>query len=192
MSRERFDPATFPLEADLSRADVRVLYSLCRNKSVVEFGCGGSTVLLANFAASVVSYDTSQDWIERTKYRLAQEKKHACRGIYWYSSVPAPSEMPRADVYFIDGVPDLRAQWVSAVIERRLAETIIIHDSRSQIMDSIASCFTYPAVLSLRTLEYHADGSNLLVIRLGQPVVYENWNLTETEARLPHLPPRSL
>ncbi len=183
-----FDPMTFPLEADLSRADVRLLYEFCQGKTVVEFGCGGSTVLLAQFAAKVSSYDTDRDWINRTARRLEREPKpdHARPTLTHYTSFP-PRELPKADVYFIDGyVPD-RVRWVKLAIEERLTETIVVHDSRSSAMSDIGPMLTYPLTMSLRSLTYHLDGSNMLVIRAGAPVEYVNWNAAEPAYRLPFL-----
>jgi hypothetical protein len=188
MKKTEFDPQTFPLEADLSRADVRVLYNFCCDKEVVEFGCGGSTVFLAKIARRVMSYDTSRDWIMRTKIRLEKEIAHNCKGIDLYSSVP--DKLPQADVYFIDGADKLRPLWVAAAIDRELAPIIIVHDTRRAVtMNSIGPIFVHPRTLKLRSVEYHADGSNMMVIRAGEALKYEDWNVTEPENRLPSLPP---
>ena len=183
MVDSEFDPATVLLEADLSRADVRVLYDFCRDKSVVEFGCGGSTLLLARFCNKVVSYDTSTAWINHTKKRLELEASHTCEEIHLCGKT-APDNLPTADVYFLDGHSQLRAEWLATVICRRLAKTILVHDSRSPIMSSIATVLVHPIALSIRTVEYHYDNSNMLVVRIDDPVKYEDWNLTEPENRL--------
>lgn len=184
-----FDPATYQLEADLSRADVRVLYNLCANKDVIEFGCGGSTVLLAQFAASVRSYDTDVAWIDRVKCRMEREPEEVrsrLHDIHLCSGEP-PTDLEAGGVYFIDGyVPD-RAKWVAAVIDRCLADTFLVHDSRSSAMNDIGPLLSYPRTLALRSLTYHADGSNMLVIKCGPPCEWSNWNATEPENRLPFL-----
>ncbi len=199
-----FDPDTFPLEADLSRADVRVLHRLCAGRRVVEFGCGGSTVLLAHFVPLLLSYDTDPSWVERTKQRIAREPLpvrpgpecgvcpgaciHRCILVEHFDETDrVPADLPAADVYFIDGYVPLRAAWLEAVITRRLAETIIIHDSRSSAMTDIGRVLAYPLTLSLRSLEYHADGSNLLIVRAGAPCEWVNWNEAEPDNRLPFL-----
>lgn len=182
-----FDPTAFPLEADLSRADVRLLYRLCDGKSVVEFGCGGSTVMLAHFCASLRSYDTDPSWIERTQRRLAREDSALNARVMLFGCNSVPADLPAADVYFVDGyVPD-RKLWIEAIIDRRLAEVIIVHDSRSSAMTDIGQVISWPRSLSLRSLEYHVGGSNMLLIRCGAPCEYVNWNEAEPENRLPFL-----
>lgn len=185
-----FDPDTFPLQADLSRADVRVLHVLCAGKRVVEVGCGGSTVLLAQFCAGVVSYDTSLDWIERARRRLLREPPETqavVTAIHAYPPGEIPQDLPEADVYFIDGICEDRPAWVQAVVARRLAPLVLHHDSRADCMTALHQALTYPLTLSLRSIEYHVEGSNMLVLRCGAPATYENWNETEPLHRLPFL-----
>jgi hypothetical protein len=64
------NPYVYKTEGDLSRADVVALTLLCRGKDVVEFGIGGSTVLLSQIAKSVVSYEHDQTWIDRIKPKV--------------------------------------------------------------------------------------------------------------------------
>lgn len=183
-----FDPNTFPLEADLSRADVRVLYKYGCDKNVIEFGCGGSTVLLSLFVKSVVSYDTSPDWIARAKRRLEKEAAHNCKGIHLCGR-SVPPNLPKADVYFVDGLDALRAPWAAAAVDRELAPVVIIHDSRRALtMNAIAAVLIHPRTLKISSVDYHADESNMIVIHTRPALKYENWNLTEPENRLPALP----
>lgn len=185
-----FNPATFPLEADLSRADVCVLYEMCAGKSVVEVGCGGSTVLLAQFAASLRSYETDPAWIERTQRRLSREPAEVqarCLSLSPYAPGQIPAMLPTADVYFIDCICEDRAAWLKTVVERRLAPLVLIHDSRSSAMVLIGPVLIWPLTLSLRSIEYHVDGSNLLLVRCDAPCEYVNWNEAEPANRLPFL-----
>ena len=189
-AHESFDPDLFPLEADLSRADVRVLHRLCADKRVVEIGCGGSTVLLAQFCREVRSFDTSADWIERAQRRLLREPaavQAVVLGISAYAPGAIPEVLPEADVYFVDGICEDRPAWVRAVVTRRLAPLVVHHDSRSSCMTTLHEGLPYPVTLALQSLEYHVDGSNMAVLRCGAPVVYENWNETERAHRLPFL-----
>ena len=90
-------------------------------------------------------------------------------------------------MYFIDGYVPSRAPWVEAAISRRLATTIIVHDSRSSAMTDIGRVLVYPLTLSLRSLEYHVNGSNMLVIRADAPAEWFDWNAAEPLNRLPFL-----
>ena len=65
-----FNPYVWKMEGDLSRADVLVLTFLCRNKRVIEFGVGASTIILSQIAKWVVSYDTDQNWIDKIKPKV--------------------------------------------------------------------------------------------------------------------------
>jgi hypothetical protein len=183
VTRPVFDPETFLLEADLSRADVRLLYRFCKDKRVVEFGCGGSTVMLAAFVEHLVSYDTDASWVERTTRRLSREQEHTCAAVVHCGDKP-PVDLPNADVYFVDGFVPHRILWVEEVIRRRLSETIIVHDSRSSAMNDLSKLMVYPLTFSFRSFEFHVDGSNMLVIRAGAPVEYVNWNEAEPKNRL--------
>jgi hypothetical protein len=129
-----------------------------------------------------VSYDTDARWVELV--RRQQPKASVI-----LMSVSVPQEIPSADVYFIDGVEHLRAPWVHFVMERRLAPVIVVHDSRrSEPVRGLQHLLEWPHTAILDRVEYHAEGSNCLVITLRkEPVVYEDWNVTEPENRLPQL-----
>lgn len=186
MTTTPFNLSTFPIEADLSRADVRVLHALCQGKRVVEFGCGGSTALLAAFASRVWSYDTDPAWIARTNARLDREPDRSHVTVERCDET-TPVTLPSADVYFIDGYVPLRPVWIHDVITRRLTKTIVVHDSRSSAMSDVGRVLVYPLTLFVRSLEYHTDGSNMLIIRVDAAVEYANWNEAEPENRLPFL-----
>lgn len=187
MTRPAFDPTTFPLEADLSRADVRLLHKLCAGKAVVEFGCGGSTILLAQFAERVRSYDTDSSWLERTQRRLDRDPDHAPVELRQCQEGVVPDGLPPADVYFIDGWCPDRPKWVREVVLRGLTGLLIYHDSRSGEMTTLASALVYPVTQCLRSVEYHVEDSNMVVLRCGEGVKYVNWNEAEPENRLPFL-----
>jgi hypothetical protein len=182
-----FNPMTFPLEADLSRADVRLLHKLCAGKSVVEFGCGGSTVLLGSFASRVISYDTDPSWISRTASRLSREPGHTCAELRQCQEGVVPDGLPPADVYFIDGWCPDRPKWVREVVLQGLTTLLVYHDSRSGEMTTLASALVYPVTLCLRSVEYHVEDSNMAVMQCGEGVKYVNWNEAEPENRLPFL-----
>lgn len=188
------NPATVPLEADLSRNDVRVLHQLCLGKTVVEFGTGGSTLLLARFSRVVLSYDHDADWINlvwRTVQRRRAEGVRMSKIVLGH--VPdcrPPKKLPKVGAMFIDGRRDRRHFWVETAIRRNLAPVIILHDSRAK-KSPIAACealLTWPLTLRIDRIAYHYNNSNHVVIWLrDKPVVYENWNKTEKARRLPHL-----
>lgn len=76
-----FDPRTVLIQGDISRADAVVLVNLCAGRSVVEFGMGGSTLLLARCAKELSSYDTDLEWYEITECRIAQIPDKTCKPV---------------------------------------------------------------------------------------------------------------
>jgi len=188
------NPRTIPLEADLSRNDVAVLHKLCHGKTVVEFGTGGSTLLLARFSRVVLSYESDPDWINLVWRTLQKRRVDGVRmAKIVLNHVPdcvPPAKLPRVGAVFIDGRRDRRHLWVEAAIRRNLAPVIILHDSRAK-KSPIAACtslLTWPLTLRIDRIAYHYSSSNHVVIWLrDRPVAYENWNKTEPARRLPHL-----
>lgn len=182
------NPHTVIIEADLSRADVVHLVELCKGKRVVEFGCGGSTVLLAQVAAQLTSYDSSADWVKLARERLKKEGAVCPTKIEFLKDASKPPQTaPRADVYFIDGLRKFRPGWTRAVIDRGLASVIAMHDSRRPNLD-VEFLLQCPTILKLQRLDVHPNNSNLLVIHTRErPVAWENWNLTEPFNRAKHL-----
>ena len=66
------------IDGDLSQADAAVLSMLCRNKSVVEYGVGASTLILSQVASKVVSYDTETSWILKVNEKLENIENRTC------------------------------------------------------------------------------------------------------------------
>lgn len=181
------DPQTVPIEADLSRADVVLLHKLCANRNVVEFGAGGSTLLLAQIATYLESYEPDPKWVDCVTTRLRAMKDTCGTRVVALPNSKPPADLPPADVYFIDGPRYARPKWVHAVIERGLARVIALHDSR-RAETGYGFLFETPCVLRLDRIVPHAAQSNItLFILRAEPVAWENWNLTEPENRLPHL-----
>jgi hypothetical protein len=188
------NPRKVPIEADLSRHDVHVLHELCRGKTVVEFGTGGSTLLLARFARVVVSYEHDKEWINfvhRAAVRRRKAGTRMCRIILEH--VPdcmPPRSVPRVGVAFIDGRRDHRHFWVEFALRRKIAPVIVLHDSRAE-KSPIAACqslLTWPLTLRIDRVAYHYKNSNHLVVWMrDRPALYENWNRIEKSGRLPHL-----
>ena len=176
----KLDPATCLTRADLSRADHQVLHRFCSGATVIEFGCGGSTLFLVQIAKSLTSYDTNQEWITLVKKQLPGTVNY-CKTV--------PAVLPKADVHFVDGLASLRPAWVRRCLEQRAAKTIIVHDSRrTNPVAGLGCLLEWPLTAVIEKVEYHYLGSNCLVVTLrDKPVVYENWNVTEPKNRLPQL-----
>jgi hypothetical protein len=184
-----FDPLTVPIQGDLSRNDVVVLHELCQGGSVVEFGMGGSTLLISRIANSLTSYDTNQEWLDRTRKRLMAITDKTCEPDLHLIS-DTPSSIPECDVLFIDGLGDIRWEWMRHF---RAAKVLVCHDSLGDTGGNGPTVYNMMGELfrSMENVElldrayYHYKDSNMVVVfRRDKPIKYVNWNAVETENRL--------
>ncbi len=184
------DPKTVIIQGDLSRQDAAVLLELCQGKNVVEFGVGGSTLLIARVAQSLRSYDTSSEWLGRTAARIRKiEPELSCVPEFSHVAHVA-DDIQECDVLFIDGKGDDRFLWLKFFPK---CKVLICHDSLGDtgghgptlyhVMGELFNnrlCVEY-----LDRADFHYKGSNMAVVyRRPEPIQYHNWNLTETENRL--------
>lgn len=189
------DPLTVPIQGDLSRQDAVVLAELCQNKKVIEFGVGGSTLLIARVAKALESFDTDLGWLDRTRRRLDKLKPElTCLPQLRHTS-GVPETIDDCDVLFIDGRGDDRFKWLKFFPK---CQTLICHDSLGDTGGNGPTLYHVMAELfrdraSLEYLDhasFHHQGSNMVVVhRRREPIRYQNWNLTELENRLdPYAP----
>lgn len=182
------DYQTITIMGDLSRLDVKVLIDECTDKNVVEFGCGGSTIIAAMCAKSVTSYDTDQVWVDRTLSKLSKLTGLSCTPtINTISSTPL--DIPECDVLFIDGLGGMRSEWMQHFPK---CKTMLIHDSLGDtgngptiyhVMSSLM--LTHTNVQLLDKILFHHQNSNMVVVRRrAEPIYYQNWNETEPENRI--------
>jgi hypothetical protein len=177
------------IQGDISRADVRVLIELCDNKRVVEFGVGGSTLIIARIAKSLYSFDTSEEWINRTNSRLQKIDDLTCQPTISLTA-GVPEDIPDCDVLFIDGKGEERYKWLKFFPKCKI---IICHDSLGDTGGSGPTLYHVMAEIFQRMdcVEYldkaifHYHDSNMAVIyRRDEPLKYKNWNIDERENRL--------
>jgi len=173
------DPKTVKIQGDLSRSDVINLCRLCDGKRVVEFGMGGSTLLLARCCATLDSYDTSEEWYNRITAKVSQIPNKTCEPKLTLGE-QVPEDIPSCDVLWIDGCDAHRGLWLEKFFDK--APLIIVHDGRrpwdvSQVFEVVRPNFS-----RVKTLHINYDESNLLLIekRLS-PLEWENWNVTERD-----------
>lgn len=187
------DANTVTIQGDLSRLDAAVLIELCDNKHVIEFGVGGSTLLIARVAKSLHSWDTSTEWLKRTAARLEKLRPELTCTPQLSLTDGCPDDIPDCDVLFVDGRGEDRFKWLRFFPKCKI---LICHDSLGDtgghgptIYHVMAALFgDRTCVELLDRADYHYRDSNMAVIyRRISPLVYKNWNVTETENRLdPH------
>jgi len=189
------NPFIWPIEGDLSRADVVALALLCRDKKVIEFGIGGSTILLSQVAKKVITYEHDQIWIDKIKPKL-NDKVEVRLIEKDTSSIKNIGE--ECDVLFNDGHSLLRSP---ALIEfwPYIKDCAILHDSRmtyagncvKKFIDSFVPNYEpskgnpnklpdNPFTGSLRSIEWNYLESNTVVMfKRNCTLKYENWKITE-------------
>lgn len=189
------DPKSVVIQGDLSRRDAEVLLELCRDKFVVEFGVGGSTLLIARVAQRLQSYDTSVEWLSRTAARIKKiEGELSC--IPEFSIVDdVADDIPECEVLFIDGKGEDRYKWLKFFPKCNI---MICHDSLGDTGGNGPALYHIMAELFknrecveyLDRADFHYKDSNMVVIySRPEPIRYHNWNLTETDNRLdPYAP----
>lgn len=182
------NPNTMSIQGDISRNDVKVLFELCTNKNVIEYGVGGSTLILAQIAKTLICYDTDINWINTTAKRLQNINNKTCNPELNYIT-QTPHELPESDIIIIDGHGDTRHEWAKHL---PTTKQLLFHDSlgstttQPTIYHITTQLFTNMTLIeNLDTAKFHYKDSNyLLIIKRETPIKYVNWNETETENRL--------
>ena len=204
-----FNPYTCPIYGDLSRADVVALTLLCRNKNVVEFGVGGSTILLSQVAKSVITFDTKEVWVNRTKkflknipnktcdsyFRPVIEEKHDGSSVLGLSTP--------CDVLFSDGWAAMRGHFILE-FWNDIKECAITHDTRSPYAGNVVKMLfnaydkklnkengyiwgVNPHTASLKSIEWNYLESNCCVFfKRNTLLIWEDWKKTEANNNREH------
>ena len=195
------NPYICQIEGDLSRADVVALVQLCRGKDVVEFGIGGSTIILSQVARSLITYETKDVWLDRFKDKLDTIEKTCIPDIRIIEerkdgqSVQGLSEP--CDVLFNDGWAAMRHHFLLE-FWKDIKECCILHDTRSVYAGNVVRKFfdaynpNYdkekyiwgynPYLASLKTIEWNYLESNSCVLfKRNCELVWEDWKKTECD-----------
>lgn len=180
------DPAKVEIQGDISRADVLVLVEICTNKNVIEFGVGGSTLILSRCAKSLLSYDTDEEWINRISKRLSKIDDKTCEPVLKHTKA-LPKEIPTCDVLFIDGYGPHRSDWLINHFDK--CSIAICHDSLGDtgngptLYHIMSELFKHRDLLEmLDTARFHYLNSNMVVIQKRETrITYTNWNVVEKD-----------
>ena len=183
------NPYICKIEGDLSRADVVALTLLCRGKDVVEFGLGGSTLIIGQVAKSLITYETKPEWVKRfpqieTPIEIIDEKEGG-------SSVRKLGK--KCDVLFADGWAAMRHHFL-LVFWPYIRECAILHDTRSIYAGNCVQKFINaynppttgwglnPYLATLKSIEWNYLESNMCVLhKRNCQLEYEDWKKTEAD-----------
>lgn len=158
---------------DLSREDAEVLEHFGRRAaSVLEFGVGGSTQILAQVSQSVLSLETEPSWIKLVESRLEKLKVVNCKIIKYDEWDKSGS----CDLIFDDGTDDLRQEFAMASFPLlRENGWIIFHDTRrlKDVMNVLKLIEKH--YLEVGDVSFNKWGSNMTVVRKKKSEPYVNW-----------------
>ena len=194
------NPYTYKTQGDLSRADVVALTLLCRGKDVIEFGIGGSTILLSEIANKVITYEHDVKWVDKISPKLGSnvEIRLIDKGdTHADGELNMVGKGEPCDVCFIDGHSHLRAP---ALLEfwKYIKDCAILHDSRMTYAGNCVKKFIdafvdkgepsaanpgladNPFTGSLDTIHWNYLESNMVVMtKRNCTLKYENWKVGE-------------
>lgn len=163
---------------DLSKADAEVLkHHAEKAENILEFGVGGSTQVIRNYAkGNVISFDTSSEWIDRTKenLKLLGIKKEVIFKAY-------DDEIEdRYDFIFVDGKKPLREQFaLRAWPYLRYGGFMAFHDTRKDFHIDYVTEIAKKHFRQIDTIEVNKFESNITVFKKRKALEYVNWNNSE-------------
>ncbi len=120
----------------LGRHDIQVLAGLAKSShKILEFGCGGSTLALAQFSppgARVTSIDSERAWIDKTRMNLERVGQKAKVDFLPYAGWEGRmGGWPWFDLIFVDGLESERLQFaLNAWRTLQPGGTMAWHDCR--------------------------------------------------------------
>lgn len=131
---------------------------------IIEQGCGGSTVWMAQRARSVIAFDNAPEWVHMVKYHLTQNKlDDIAQVILWPLSDKLPPMPYMYDMALVDGLRDARRLWIDGVrgIVKRHGWFVLDNANRPEYQDVR---ITLQKVAKLETyLDRNENGTRYLV-----------------------------
>jgi 2-polyprenyl-3-methyl-5-hydroxy-6-metoxy-1,4-benzoquinol methylase len=171
---------------DLSAQDAQVLAHLSRSSlKILEFGCGGSTQILAQSAAvlaDITSVETDSTWIERTESLLAvlgrPGRVQFLPWDQWKATLGPPT--PEYDFIFNDGVDHLRLEFArDAWNYLKIGGILAFHDTKRPTDATLAFQFCTEKFLEIDTIRVNHLGSNITFVEKRVALRYYDWNVAE-------------
>lgn len=168
---------------DLSLQDADVLARYGKNsKNVLEFGCGGSTQILAQVCSKVVSIETVPAWIDVVKKRLGHIADASPVNFHLYDD-PMPDQ--RFDLIFVDGDKTRRFAFAAKMWEKlNKNRFMLFHDTKKDwgtdlIKRFISLKFGEIGIISINDVASDGRQSNITCIQKREQTPYINWQTIE-------------
>lgn len=166
---------------DLSLQDANILSEISENADVLEFGSGGSTQIFAQRANTVVSVETENLWIEKTKKNLHLLGAHAPTKFVPHNLFKL---IGKYDVIFVDGVLNKRLAF--ATVTWALLKTggkMVFHDTRHFDNFKEVAWIIQLYFKEVSRVDVNYNDSNLTIIQKRKPLEYINWNNEENKPK---------
>jgi hypothetical protein len=170
---------------DLSLQDADILCQYAsQSKSILEFGAGGSTQLLAQSNADlIISVETDAKWIEITKQRLALITNATPVTFVEYTT----QFQTQFDLILVDGIDHLRKDFAIETWKYLKPNGIMIFHDTHRFQDFQNAAWVAQLYFNeIKRIDVNAAASNgassnmtVLHKKLFEP--YVNWNLTESK-----------
>lgn len=180
-----------PFVGELSADDARLLtYMAGSSANILEFGCGGSTMIMAQIAKryqrirTIYSVETDPEWIHRTSVIL---QKLGCpvvtfmRTHNWQNHIPLDLKF---DLIFIDNAPNERLPsaeqaWLRLKDDGRM----VFHDTRRHQDARNAMDLVKKYHSAVSSVQLNPSNSNLTIVQKQPKIDYIDWN--EAEGKQP-------
>jgi len=181
----------FKFIGDLSLEDADLLsYYGKKSTSILEYGVGGSTHILAQcMPSTLISVDTSAAWIDITQKRLNKIDLRTNPKFYVFNDYINENLKIQFDLIFVDGLWEHRKNFAVRVWPSLSVNGVMIfHDTRRDFDYAIAMESIKDFYLEVQTIEVNArasndKSSNLTVIHKKNKEPYVNWNDTENKPK---------
>lgn len=178
-----------PYIGDISRNDAYELAMQASHDSILEFGCGASTQVLAAFSKNkITSIDTEASWIEKTKANLKLLNIETGVEFHDYTSfmntLKSSGELQKYDFIFNDGADGLRRQFAIDIWPYlKIGGVLAFHDTRRghdmrNVVELVANY--HNEIVSILP---NVGSSNITLIRKKVLEPYDNWQITENKQR---------
>ncbi len=174
------------LIGDLSEQDIRVLgrFAVEAKQCVIEFGCGGSTQIFATFVMpniSVISFDTSDEWIKRTQDNFQKLNIHRFPAVQFkhYHQLAGITAVGvnACDLMFNDGLRDKRVEFATLAWQALSpGGHLLWHDCRRPQDQFEIVQFVADHADEVETLHLAYEHSNLAVIKKRRLLPLEDWH----------------
>jgi predicted O-methyltransferase YrrM len=172
---------------DISREDARLLARFAAGaRRILEFGAGASTHVLAQSAppgAELVTVETKQEWIERTRRNLVRLGISSKVQFVPYGEFRSAVQ-GQFDLIFDDGADKLRGEFAERAWPLlAVGGSLLFHDTRRPRDARNALRHVERVFLEVASVHLNQDGSNITVVRKAAPLRYEDWNVVEGRER---------